>query len=407
MADASSRGGECVYFAKEYVVRPYLELLRMPTVFRVTAWQLFARLPQGMLSLSILLHVHAKSGSYALGGAVVAGLCIGEAIAMPLTARLTGQIGVVPVLVAASGINAASMVSLAFAPPTVVLLVGLGALVGASVPPLLPVVRALYPQMVPADVVRALFSLDTAAQELIWVVGPVLATWLATGLATEVPLVATALITVTGTAGFLLSLKDRRPRIARNTATFGRVLLQREVILAMIASLALVASFMTLEVGILAELGSDGALAGVAIALSSVGSLIGGILFGHRRLGLSGLVGMLAIVAVGTALIGIADGLVLQFIALFAAGVGFAPALATIYLMVSSGVEEHLATETFGWLNTGALAGAAIGTAVGGVVTDGFGPTGAFFTASVIAGIAGLSPLITRATGPIRGLTHG
>jgi len=182
-------------------VGAYLDLLRMRSVLRVTAWQLFARLPQGMLSLSVLLHIHAKSGSYALGGTVVAGVCIGEAIAMPVTARLTGRFGVMPVLLSASAVNAAAMVALAFAPANVALLALFGTLAGASVPPLMPVVRALYPEMVPSDVVGALFALDTSAQELIWVIGPVASTLLATGMATEVPLVVMEPVEQSGVFG--------------------------------------------------------------------------------------------------------------------------------------------------------------------------------------------------------------
>ncbi|MDN4520500.1 hypothetical protein QYF68_22135 [Mycolicibacterium austroafricanum] len=49
----------------------------------------------------------------------------------------------------------------------------------------------------------------------------------------------------------------------------------------MVASLALVASFMALEVGIVAALGRTGVMAGVAIAVASAGSLIGGLVFGQ------------------------------------------------------------------------------------------------------------------------------
>jgi MFS family permease len=386
-------------------VRGYVELLRFPGVVRVTAWQLFTRLPLGMYSLAILMHVQAKTGSYAQAGAVVAGLSIGEAIAMPMTSRLTGVLGAAPVLLCAAMVNGVAIVALALAPPVGPLLIALGLLVGASVPPLMPVVRALYPQMVPPDVVRGLFALDTSAQELIWMIGPVVATTLATGVATAVPLVATAVITVAGTVGFLTSLRHRQPRIARSAGAFGRVLLQREVILAMAASLALVASFLALEVGIVAEFGEDGVLAGAAIAVSSFGSAIGGVTLGHRKLGMGSLVALLAVVAVGTAASGLVDSVVLQFVALFAAGFGFAPGMATLYLMVSRGVEQHAATETFGWLNTGALAGGAIGTAIGGVMTDALGPSGGFVAATVLALLAALSPLIVRSTGPLHGLT--
>jgi hypothetical protein len=79
--------------------------------------------------------------------------------------------------------------------------------------------------------------------------------------------------------------------------------------------------------------------------------------------------------------------------------------MATLYLMVSRGVEEHAATETFGWLNTGALGGGAIGTAVAGVLSDGCGPAGAFGAATVLASLAVVSPLLVRSTGPLPGLT--
>jgi MFS family permease len=388
-------------------VRAYLVLLRTPSVLSLTALQLFARLPLGMYSLAILLHVQARTGSYAVAGAVVAGLSVGEAIAMPMTARLTGVVGVAPVLLASAGVNAVAIVGLAFCPARPPLMIALGALAGASVPPFLPVIRALYPQLVAPDVVRLLFSLDTSAQELIWVVGPVLTTFLSSATATQVPLIAAAAITVSGTAGFLSILRQHPPRIARNTTSFGRVLARREVVLAMIASLALVASFLALEVGLVAQLGHDGVLVGAAVAVSSLGSLIGGVLLGHRQLGLGALVGLLTGVAVGTALTGLADGLLLQFCALFASGFGFAPALATLYLMVSRGVEEHAAAETFGWLNTGALVGGALGTAVAGVMGDAFGAAGAYVTAALLAGLAALSPLIVRATGPLRGLSSG
>jgi predicted MFS family arabinose efflux permease len=266
------------------------------------------------------------------------------------------------------------------------------------------VVRALYPQLVPRDGVRALFALDTTAQELIWVIGPVAATFLASAVSTALPLVVSAGITVGGTGWFLLSARRLRPEIPRNTSSFGRVLKNRAVILAMVASLALVASFMALEVGIVAALGRTGVMAGVAIAVASVGSLIGGLVFGHRRFGLAGLVFALLIVAIGTALFGLTDVLAWQLAALFFSGLGFAPALSALYFMVSLEIEEQSATEAFGWLNSGALVGGALGTAIAGVATDAFGLPGAVVVSVSLAAVAVVSPLVARAAGPLHGL---
>ena len=241
---------------------------------------------------------------------------------MPVSARLTGRFGVTPVVLSAATINGIGFLALALAPAHLVLLAALGILVGASIPPMMPVVRALYPRMVPADTVRALFAFDTTAQELIWVTGPVVVTVLTSLMSTAVPLLAAAGITLTGSIAFVLSLQPRQPRIARGTSSFGRVLARQEVLLAFVANLALVASFMAMEVGVVAQLGHS--MAGVAISVSSLGSLIGGLVLGQRRLGLGALVATLAIVVAGTALTGLATG-PLQFVALFAAGFGFAP----------------------------------------------------------------------------------
>jgi MFS family permease len=384
-------------------MRVYRDVLRTPGVLSMTASQLFARLPLGMLNLAILLHVQSKSGSYALAGAAVACLSVGEALAMPATARLAGR-AMTATLVIAALANGAAMLALAFAGPSPALLLILGVVIGASVPPLMPVVRALYPQLVPRDGVRALFAFDTTAQELIWVVGPVATTFLASALSTAIPLIASAVVTVVGTGWFLLSARHIRPDAPKGAAAFGRVIANRAVILAMVAGLAMVASFMALEVGIVVALGRTGVAAGLAIAVASVGSLIGGLVFGHRRFGLAGLVAALGTVVIGTAVFGIVDNRVLQFVALFVSGSGFAPAMSALYLMVSRAIPEHSATEAFGWLNSAALAGGALGTAIAGVAADAYGASGPVVVSTVLATLAACSPIIARMVGPLTGL---
>ncbi|BCI56078.1 MFS transporter [Mycolicibacterium litorale] len=386
-------------------MRAYRELVRMPRVLNITASQLFTRLPLGMFSLAILLHVHRLTDSYAVAGAVVAWLSVGQAVAMPVTARLAGRVGMVPTLVVSALVNGVSMVVLACAGPSPTLLMALGLLVGASVPPLMPVVRALYPQMVPPQSVRALFALDTTAQELIWVIGPVAATLLASAVSTVLPLMAAAGVTLVGTAWFLLGAGNLRPPVAQKKVAFGSVLVNRAVVLAMVGCLGLVASFMALEVGVIAALGRDGVAAGGALALASFGSLIGGLGFGHRRIGLTGVVAAMTLVAVGIVLFGVFDNLVLQFVSLFLSGLGFAPAMSALFIMVSQAVDDHAATEAFGWLNSAMFVGGAIGTAVAGIATEAHGFLGAVLVAALLAGIGALSPLVARMAGPLHGLS--
>ncbi|BBY26991.1 MFS transporter [Mycolicibacterium sediminis] len=384
----------------------YRDLLRVPGVLNVTASQLCARLPLGILSLAILLHVQGTSNSYALAGTVVASVGVGEAVAMPVTARLAARVGVARTLTAAAVVHATGTVALIFAGSSAVLLMGLGLVTGASMPPLMPIVRALYPRMVADDEVRTLFALDTTAQELIWVVGPVAATVLASAVSTAAPLVLCAAVTLVGTSWFLVGSRRLHAAKTPNRTRFGRVLLHRAVVLAMVASLALVASFTALEVGIIAALGGNGVLAGAAIAAASVGSLVGGLLLGHRRLGLTGVVASLAAVAVGVALYGALDSLPLQFAALLVSGLGFAPAMSALHLMVSREIAPHVATEAFGWLSSAAIVGGAVGTALAGVATDAYGPHGAVLVSIAMSLLAAVSPVAARAFGPLPGLAR-
>ena len=171
------------------------------------------------------------------------------------------------------------------------------------------------------------------------------------------------------------------------------MLLTRAVRLAAAASFALIASFAALEIALVARFDGNSVFAGVAIAVSSLGSLVGGIAFGHRRIGSRGLAAILGGVAVATAAAGLVPGIPLLYGVLFVSGLGFAPSLAALYAMVSGALPESSTPEAFGWLNTAGLIGAATGTAVAGVLGDALGPAGPFVAATVASVVAALLPL--------------
>lgn len=382
----------------------YINVLRVQGVLRVTASQLLARLPVGMLSLVILLHVEGLTDSYATAGSVVACVTLSEALAVPFTGRLIGVLGVRRTLTAAALVHAVALGLLAVAGDDLPVLLALGVAVGVSVPPVMPAVRALYPQLVPGEGVKALFALDTTAQELNWIVGPVLATVLATSGSTVLAVVVTAGITLTGTLMFVMSPRVKDARIEPGISRFGGVLLQRSVLTAMAATAALIASFTALEVAVVTLYDGDAVSAGVAIAVASGGSLVGGLVWGHRQFDLLRLVTALIVVCLGTAAAGLTTEPLLIGTALFLSGLGFAPALAALYYMVSNVVDPRAATEAFGWMQTALLAGAASGTAVSGAVGESAGPSGSFMVAAVAACLAAVAPMVTRAMGPVPGL---
>ncbi len=155
----------------------YGSLLKTRGVGRIITAQLVARFPGGMLSLAFLIHVERIHESYGAAGLVLAATSIGQAVAGPLTSRWMGVWGMRPVLILTSAVCTVAVVAVALgdAGTSVPAFMGLGLLAGLANPPVQPAVRTIYPKMVNSKQLTPLFSLDASAQEIIWVLGPVIA----------------------------------------------------------------------------------------------------------------------------------------------------------------------------------------------------------------------------------------
>src|SRR5690606_5956560 len=187
-------------------MRGYLELLAVPGVARIMTAQLVARFPTGMLSLAILLYVERAHESYGAAGLVLAAMSIGQAIAGPMTSRWMGVWGMRPVIALPLTVCVTSLSIIAFSPalPVAVYMI-VGFIAGVSTPPIQPAVRTIYPKMVNARMLTPLFSLDASAQEIIWVVGPVVTVFIATQLTPVIAIAVAIGFMVAGGLWFLSS----------------------------------------------------------------------------------------------------------------------------------------------------------------------------------------------------------
>ncbi|HMD25005.1 MAG TPA: MFS transporter, partial [Streptosporangiaceae bacterium] len=77
-------------------VAGYRRLLAQPVLRRLAVADVCARLPQGMVSLTLLL-VAAQHASMTVAGLVVAGYTLGQAATGPVRGRLADRHGLVPV----------------------------------------------------------------------------------------------------------------------------------------------------------------------------------------------------------------------------------------------------------------------------------------------------------------------
>ncbi|GAA1060176.1 MFS transporter [Agromyces bracchium] len=374
----------------------YTDLLRTKGVARIIAAQLTARFPSGMLSLAFLLHVEQQTGSYGAAGLVLAATSIGQAIAGPLTSRLMGRFGMRPVLITTLVVCVASVVAIGVLPLTVPLYMAIGFVCGLSTPPVQPAVRTIYPKMVNSRQLTPLFSLDASAQEIIWVVGPVVTTFVSTQIGTVWGILLAAALMVVGGIWFISSPELGRVRIPRSKRAFGKVLTRPPVMLATIVGFLLIGACAAIEAGVVAAFGHDGAEAGIVLAIFSIGSLAGGLGLGHVPIGPWSTARRMFIVFVGTALAAFSMDFWWLALTLFIAGIGIAPALAVLFAIVSASVKFSDTAEAYGWVGTGQLIGAALGSALAGFLIDGFDAVGAFWAATVLAFLGFVVPALAR-----------
>ena len=363
----------------------YTDLLRTRGVARIIAAQLTARIPSGMISLAFLIHIERIFDSYGAAGLVLAATSVGQAIAGPLTSRWMGRLGMRPVLITTLIICTAGIGAIAFVIMPLWLFMVVGFVVGISTPPIQPAVRTIYPKMVTGKQLTPLFSLDASAQEIIWVMGPVITVVLATQVSSTAAIVVAGLFLVGGGIWFISSPEVGKVRIPRSRRRIGVVLKNRAVVLATVSGFLLVGAAASIEVGVVAVFGEGGAEAGILFGIWAIASLIGGLSMGHLPIGPWALARRFAIVFVGMAMAPFALEFWWLAFALVVAGIGLAPVLAVMFAIVSASVKFSDTAEAYGWLGTGQLIGAALGSAIAGFLIDDLGPIGGFIAAIAFA----------------------
>ncbi|KJC65814.1 MFS transporter [Agreia bicolorata] len=374
----------------------YSNLLKTRGVARIIAAQLTARFPFGMLSLAFLLHIERVHDSYGAAGLVLAALSIGQAIAGPLTSRLMGVWGMRQVITITMVICAIAISAIALLPLEIPAAMGVALVAGLTMPPIQPAVRTIYPKMVNSKQLTPLFSLDASAQEIIWVVGPVITTFVSTQVGTVWGILLAVVFLVGGGTWFIASPELGRVRIPRSRRKLGAVLAKPPVLLATIVGFLLVAACAAIEAGVVATFGHDGLEAGIVLAIFAVGSLVGGLSLGHVPIGPWALARRMLIVFVGTALAAASLNIWWLSVTLFVAGIGIAPALAVMFSIVSASVRFSDTAEAYGWVGTGQLIGAAVGSAFAGFLIDSQGASGAFYVAAALGLLGFLVPLIGK-----------
>lgn len=389
-------------------MRRYLEILRTRPLGRLFAASLLARLPIGINGLAVVLFLKQETGQFGTAGAAAGAIALGTGLGAPFTSRLVDRHGPRSLLVLAAAHAAAllGIVVLAPAGAPAGALIATSLAAGAALPPASSVLREQYPRVLggrPA-LLQGAFALDSVLTEVLFTAGPLLTAALLVLAGPPAALVVSAVAAVAGTAALVAALpRDREPE--RPGAAGGRLgALAAPGIRTLAASMLPVGCALgALEVALPAFASEAGRpeLAGVLIAVWSLGSLAGGLAYGARprRASLRTVhLRVAALLPLSFLPMAAASSPMVMALLSIPAGVLIAPLIATRNELAGEVAPAGTGTEAYAWPLTALVGGIALGAASAGALADAAGWQYAVLGASVAAAVGAAISASRRAT---------
>lgn len=366
----------------------YRAVLRTPLARTAFAASLLGRLSYGTVPLSLMLAVSGATGSYAAAG--LAGALFGAAgvVLSPARAALMDRYGTRRALPPMAGAYALLLAVLAretWRPGTPEWrLVALSVAAGCCMPPMGPVMRALWSALLTdRDLLRRAYSLDTVAEELLYVSGPLLVGLLVVHAVPAAGLAAGAALVLTAALALAHSPAVRAPKAGRPVsggpdaggtdggASGGPSPLRTAGVRHAVTVMAGVGLGLgALDLLVVAYAPDRPQAAAWVLAGLSAGSVVGGLAHGAlarreggaaRAAALTGAFGMALAVA------GLSPHVLVLVALAGVAGLFVSPVITTAYLLADAAVPEDARTRAGAWANTAFNAGSAIGAAAAGL----------------------------------------
>ncbi|WP_082500957.1 MFS transporter [Agreia sp. Leaf244] len=391
---------------------PVVSVLRSRHTAYLLFTSLLGRLPGAMAALAIVQLVRSTSGDFGFAGLITAVYVVAGAVGQPLLGRLIDRLGQVAILALSGILSFLAFTGMALTlEPLPGLAVALAAAAGVFTPPLEPALRALWPRLVsPGPQLKAAFSLDAGAQEIIFIIGPLLTV---VGIAVFGPvgnLLFAAGLGLVGALAFILNPAPRAASAHRRAGGAAHPGIRSPILMPAVARVAAFTFGIGVPVGALtivataseAARDSDG-LAGWILAVNAAGALVGATVVGIRPLGstparlltVCGLllaVGYLPLAATGLptwAYIVVAG----------VSGLMLPPTLGQVFERISQLSPAAALTEANGWVVSAMTLGIGAGTLVAGAVV---GAAGTSVVAWVVLGASALTTLLSLSVLPRR-----
>jgi len=387
------------------VRNPYREVLALPGALAFSAAGLLARFAVPMMSIGIVLMLSELTGSYTTAGTVSATYVLSQAAGAPQLSRLVDRFGQARVMRPSLAVSALALVALIVAAVNAAplwVIYGCAVLAGLTTGSMGSLVRARWTNVTetPHQLHRA-FSLESSLDEFTFVVGPVVATALATSVAPWSATATCAILLVGGGFTFL-ALRGTEPAPHPRTAEDpqpGAPVIRSPAVLGLVVVFMFVGGiFGASEVAVVSftdELGRAGA-AGPLLGVFALGSFLAGLAYGaHTWLGPAWrrLLATVSVLGLGAVLFLLVDSILVMGAVMLVTGLAIAPTIINGNTLVQHLVDRRRLTEGLAWLHTGINLGVSAGSALAGSLVDTSGSTGGFAVLAVSGAAAVLAAL--------------
>jgi len=363
-----------------------LALLRTPAVARLLSSSLLGRLPTGMVPLALVLVTRQSGFDFATAGLLTASYAAGSAVGGPMLSRVIDRSRQSRVLVLSAITSSAALALLPLLGSVPAL--AAAALAGLSAPPLEPCLRSLWPVVLPPTDAPQALAVDAAAQQLVFVTGPLVVLAAVLLFDASGGLAAAAVVGLAGTLWFASTPASRTWRASevadRHWAGPLRSSRMRRLYL-VVALVGTTVGVFAVSAVAYAEMKGNASFGAWVVAANALGALLGELVYSERagvvdaRRALPALVGALALAYLPLAAL---PPEALMLAAAVLSGAFLPPVLTCLFQLTDALAPVGTTTEAFAWLTSAFLVGSAAGAAVSGQLAAS-GATGvAFLTAA-------------------------
>ena len=367
----------------------YRAAFSVPGALEFSAAGFLARITLAIYPIAIVLIISGRTHSYGYAGVVSGSYVVGGAVGNPIAAVLVDKLGqhrVLPWFLIAHLLSTGAFGALVTVHAPLWTLLPPAVLMGVTMLNIGALVRARWSYIWPGDAPERStgYSVESTLDEVIFVLGPLVATVLALHTHPLVTLGLALLVISAGTV-WLAALRSTEPPVRPRTAgeRHDFALRYRGMPLITWCMVFMGAVFGSAEVTMVAFCGQQGsrASAGWVVASFAGGSAVSALIYGGRHWRSSllrrfvvsavlfGLMPFLYFAATSIPVLALCAGVI---------GLGIAPTLIGAFGLVDQIVPTSSLTEGLTWIGTGLSVGYGLGAAVVGGIADRHGARFAF-----------------------------